>query len=210
MKQKLKNKYISTLYKHLTNEELVELKTIKNRVGADQSVLYSFYDIEWLLLTDDQYKKINFENYKLKGEMTNIYLLFKEDLTKVEPIKNVLIRQLNKNDENEFKIFKDNCTEEEKEEGEVYLEDALVYGAIIDNKIVSVCSTWEFGEKIVDIGILTRADYRKKGLARLVTYNLLKDIDKMIMWRATEKNIGSNTLAKKLGFTKIGNIHVIE
>jgi predicted GNAT family acetyltransferase len=86
----------------------------------------------------------------------------------------------------------------------VSLSDPIVYGCFVDNKIVSVASLWNWGERLSDIGILTHPDYRYKGYAKSVCQTLMSENDKLYVWRCDFDNVGSNRLSSSIGFVEVG------
>jgi len=120
------------------------------------------------------------------------------------------VRELNENDSDAFKEFLDKCSEDDKEQGQVNVDDDLVYGVLKGNEIVSVASYWYWGDKIADVGVLTVPEYRGLGLIMACVSKLVDNTDKITLWRASDDNKASKATAKKLGFINAGSIFEIE
>ena len=88
----------------------------------------------------------------------------------------------------------------------VSLDDPVIYGCIVDNKLVAVSSLWNWGEKLSDIGILVHPSYRRQGYAKGVCQSLLSNTDRLFIWRCDVLNEGSYKLAKIIGFIEVGEI----
>ena len=58
---------------------------------------------------------------------------------------------------------------------------------------------------IFAVGVLTHPDYRRKAYAEAVCKTLIKNEDRIFVWRS-ENNPSSKKLSEKLGFTDCGKI----
>ena len=119
-------------------------------------------------------------------------------------------RELTKQDEVIFNEFHEGCSKEDKDQGQVSLDDFLVYGLFDNEKLVAVASLWDWGEVLCDIGILVHPDYRRKGYAKEVCLALMNNTERLFIWRCDENNISSYKLAQKIGFIEAGKIKALE
>lgn len=169
--------------------------------------MYDFGKMKWIRLPESyRSKKVNFFDCINLSRTTIVGFLEKRKYDRIE--NSQYCRKLTKNDKEMFDTFLESCSEEDKEVGEVNLEDPVVYGLIIDNKIVTAASLWHFGESLSDIGVLTHPNYRKKGYAEAVCKTLIENEDRIYVWRS-EDNPPSKKLSNKLGFTDSGKISII-
>lgn len=86
-----------------------------------------------------------------------------------------------------------------------FYEHGICYYAIEDNKIASVCYSGFKSDNILTIGIETLKEYRRKGHAFSLASKFIEDCNNhgiIPYWDCSEDNIGSKTLAEKLGFEK--------
>lgn len=199
---------VEELYKYLTKKELKKLFEIV-RLERKSVVQYKTEKYKWVLLPLDS--EMTIENYELNYNVKDTtYLFFIDDLDFGEIRNRKLCRELTQKDELHFTEFKNGCSEEDKEEGMVSLEDDFVYGLFVNDKIVAVSSLWNWGDVISDIGILVHPNYRNKGYAKSVCQTLMSNIDKKFVWRCDEKNKASFNLATSIGFIKAGIIQELE
>lgn len=169
--------------------------------------MYDFGEIKWFKLPlSYKDKNVNFFDCNNLSSTTIVGFLDKREYSKIE--NEQFCRKLTNDDKEMFDIFLESCSDEDKEVGQVSLEDPVAYGYVIDNKIVSVASLWHFGENISDVGVLTHPDYRRKSYAEAVCKTLIKNEDRIFVWRS-EDNPSSKKLSEKLGFTDCGKISVI-
>lgn len=199
---------IEELYFYLTKEKLhSKYSCIKQK--RKSSVLYDLKDYKWILIPDniDIIQEEDLELFS-KTEATNLMFINNSDINKHYESK--LCRKLTETDRVLFEEFHNACSEEDKDEGMVSLDDPVVYGCFVDNKIVSVSSLWNWGEHLSDIGILTHPNYRHKGYSKDVCLALMSKTDKMFVWRCNERNIGSYKLAVSIGFKKVGKIYILK
>ena len=195
---------IKELYKYLTKEELDKRYNciIQKRKST---LLYDFVEYKWVLapLETDLIKEEDVEA-SIENVDTLVLFIDKKDIKEYDPSMDC--RPLIKDDLKLFNDFHESCSEEDKEEGMVSLDDPVVYGCFVDGIIVSVSSLWNWGEKLSDIGILTHPDYRHKGYGKNVCLRLMNEVDKMYVWRCDESNKGSYNLAISIGFRETGKI----
>lgn len=195
---------VKELFKYLTKKELINQFTIIKQKRKSM-VHYITKNYEWVLVPMDSV--MNVQNYDSHFKAKDTTYLFFIDNVDFDTIKNTkLCRQLTIKDEVLFNAFKAECSEEDKEEGMVSLDDDFVYGLFVDDKIVAVSSLWNWGDVISDVGILVHPQYRKNGFAKTVCQTLMSNIDKKFVWRCDEKNKASYNLAMSIGFKEAGII----
>ena len=201
-------KHIEAYYNFLTKQLLTEKFSVVKR-NRKTINLFAFGDLKWILLPEqlDEIKEEDIEDY-IKKEPQVIRFIDKTDF---EDIKNKeLCRKLTVEDKELFEEFHNSCSNQDKEEGMVSLDDPVVYGCIVDNKIVSVTSLWHWGDRLSDIGILSHPEYRHRGYAKSVCQTMMSDIDRLFIWRCDYDNAGSNKLALSIGFIEMGESYILE
>ncbi|MFX1565570.1 MAG: GNAT family N-acetyltransferase [Promethearchaeota archaeon] len=86
------------------------------------------------------------------------------------------------------------------------LEDGLVACGIALDEIVSIAHTGGHTEKYADIGVITREDWRNKGLASAAASIVAEGLQERgitPVWSTGDDNLPSVRTAQKLGFTKV-------
>ncbi len=86
------------------------------------------------------------------------------------------------------------------------LEDGVVACGIVSGKIVSIAHTAGHTKKFADIGVITREDWRNKGLASAaasIVAEILQEKGITPVWSAGDDNLPSVRIAQKLGFSKV-------
>jgi predicted GNAT family acetyltransferase len=86
------------------------------------------------------------------------------------------------------------------------ISDGIVAGAVIDGELVAVGFTAACGERYSDIGIVTRKDWRNRGLSTAAAALVCNDIqaeDQIPVWGTSIDNIASQKVAAKLGFEEV-------
>jgi RimJ/RimL family protein N-acetyltransferase len=83
----------------------------------------------------------------------------------------------------------------------------FAWGAFIDGRLVSLAGTFLVGDGLEDIGVVTEADYRGRGLAALCAAALCQDVQgrgRRASWTTSNDNPASIRVAGKLGFAVHG------
>jgi GNAT acetyltransferase len=78
------------------------------------------------------------------------------------------------------------------------------WGAFVDGRLVSVACSFFVGEQYEDIGVVTEAEFRGRGLALACAHSLCGDIQergRTPSWTTSPDNHASQRVAEKLGFT---------
>lgn len=86
------------------------------------------------------------------------------------------------------------------------LADGLAAGAVIDGELVAAGFTAARGSRYVDVGIVTREDWRNQGLSTAAAALVCADIQaagQTPVWGASIDNIASQKVAAKLGFREV-------
>lgn len=195
---------IKELYKYLTKNILDNnfsiIKTERKSI-----IQYTTDEYKWILAPNTSF--ITKENYSTKYRVKDSTHLFFIDALNFGDIRNSsMCRKVTKEDKDLFNEFKDSCSEEDKEEGMVSLDDDCVYALFHQGKIVAVASLWNWGNVISDIGILVDPSYRKMGYAKSVCQYLMANVDRKFVWRCNSLNKASYNLAISIGFIKSGLI----
>ncbi len=126
---------------------------------------------------------------------------------------NSQIRLLNDAHKSDFDLFYSECSNEDKEQGQVDIEDDLVHGFYINNKLVGVGSFWFEGAVLADIGMLIHPEYQRKGIGKQLLEQMCINAHaegKINQWRYDNKNEGSRRLSQALGFTPLISLQVIQ
>jgi RimJ/RimL family protein N-acetyltransferase len=79
------------------------------------------------------------------------------------------------------------------------------YGAFVDGRLVSVADSFFVGDSYEDIGVVTEPAFRRQNLSAACVAALCNDIisrGRRPSWSTSPDNIGSLSVARKLGFTK--------
>ena len=180
------------------------LNIIKNKQNSKLKMLL-FYD---LILVSSSENMYNFVSEKLKDKDT--YEIFEFPLVYGQSI--YFIPNLNKIRKQEeiskydFKLFDGNTNEIDLEKGfenAITFENGkcisnIAYCAFKDGKIIGVAGADKINDEIWEVGIEVLPEYRKDGLATILTKNLTIEIlNKGIVpiWSASVSNIGSQAVA---------------
>lgn len=119
-------------------------------------------------------------------------------------VQNDAIRILTHDDAALFDELQATCSEEDRDLAEISIEDIAPHGYFVDDKLVSVASLLEETEDIVDIGVITHPDYRRRGfsvaLTKAVTAWALAQ-GKDVQYTSQNTNLASINVAEKSGFT---------
>lgn len=86
------------------------------------------------------------------------------------------------------------------------IADGIVAGAVIDGALVAAGYTAARGERYSDVGIVTREDWRNRGLSTACAALACTDIQavgQIPVWGTSIENIASQKVAAKLGFQEV-------
>lgn len=89
---------------------------------------------------------------------------------------------------------------------ETLIADGFAAGAIVEGALVAVAITAAHGERYADIGIVTREDWRNRGLATAAAALVGTDIQAtglIPVWGTGWDNVASQRVAAKLGFREV-------
>jgi len=196
------------LYKYFTEKELKEPFTIDN-VKRKNMILWKFEDVSWVTLPLEVEPEFTSENMLDYFDGNDKTLVFFIDSINSDGLDIDKCRKLEMEDKKIFDEFHNSCSKEDQEEGQVSIEDDFVYGLFDNEKLVAVCSLWNWGD-ISDIGILVHPDYRYKGYAKTVCTALMLNANRTYLWRCEQENKGSHKLALSIGFKEVGFIKTKE
>ena len=195
------------LYKFQSKNELVQNFSVIKQ-DRKSIVLYDFGQVKWIVMPKQE-DDITLDKVELftKRDSSRIMFLDRENENII--IHEDICRLLTNNDIEKFEEFEKSCPKADKSEGMVSLSDPIAYGCFVDDILVSMTSLWNWGDKLSDIGVLSHPDYRKHGYAESVVRTLMKNTDKVFIWRCDIENAQSYKLALKLGFKDAGMIYVL-
>jgi predicted GNAT family acetyltransferase len=77
---------------------------------------------------------------------------------------------------------------------------------VIDGELVAVAYTAARGARLADVGILTREDWRNRGLSTAAAALVCADIQaagQKPVWGTSAENVASQRVAAKLGFAEV-------
>lgn len=169
-----------------------------------------FYDLILVSCSSNLY---NLVKEKLEGKST--YEIFEFPLVYGQSIYFIPdVERITKQDEIDdfkFKLFDENTYEIELSSGfenAITFENGkcisnIAYCAYYGNKIIGVAGADKINDDIWEVGIEVLPEYRKDGLATILTKNLtLKILEKGIVpiWCASSTNIGSQAVANKSNY----------
>lgn len=175
----------------------------------DKINLYEFDHYKWMLIPDD-FPYIHEEDLEHFIKTHDMRIMFNKNNSFDNIIHKNICRLITEKDRYKFEEFHKACSEEDKDHGMVSLEDPIVYGCFVDNKIVSVASLWHWGNNLSDIRVLTHPDYRYKGYAQSVCETLMSENNRLYIWRCDCYNAKSVSLAKRIGFIEVGRVYSLE
>ena len=180
------------------------LNIVKNKQNSKLKMLL-FYD---LILVSSSENMYNYVCEKLKDK--NTYEVFEFPLVYGQSIYFIPnLNKITKQDEiskYDFKLFDGNTDEINLSSGfenAITFENGncvsdIAYCAFKDGKVIGVAGADKINDEIWEVGIEVLPEYRKDGLATILTKNLtLKILEKGIVpiWSASVSNIGSQAVA---------------
>lgn len=86
------------------------------------------------------------------------------------------------------------------------IDEGLAAGAIVNNELVAVAFIGGRGERLADVGIATRPDWRNRGFSTAAAALVCADIQaahQTPVWGTSVENIASQKVAAKLGFKEV-------
>ena len=202
---KVIKKYLSEKFEcNIADLDKKGLNIIKNKQDSKLKMLL-FYD---LILVSSSENMYNYVCKMLKDK--NTYEVFEFPLVYGQSIFYIPnLNKITKQDEvskYEFKLFDGNTNEIDLSSGfenAITFEDgkcvsSIAYCAYEDGKVIGVTGADKVTDEIWEVGIEVLPEYRKDGLATILTKNLtLKILEKGIVpiWSASVSNIGSQAVA---------------
>ena len=173
-----------------------ETKAVKN--------LLQQLDCSQKIIPDDLLK---FDNVEKKGYSEPYFYLNPKDF-KVFPDANV-IKLSKDNPEHVAMVANLHQTVEEKMRWFVEIEHPIIYGYILDQKIVGIASHFLFESpnfKVAAGGVIVNPKYRRKNIGKAVVSAICEwalKRDYIVEWSSWDENVASIALAKSLGFKKL-------
>ena len=116
-----------------------------------------------------------------------------------------------------LRAFYAQCSAEDLDEAEIYLDepDPLIIG-LFDGDVMAAYASHRYWDDLADIGVLVRADYRRRGLGKAVVSEICKWCfahDVVPMYRVFTYNAASLRIPQALGFgdvISVDTLHVGE
>ena len=142
-------------------------------------------------------------------EQGNFYSITSEDFVAHE--SPYLVRELTKADQEAFDRFQAQCSEQDRQYGEVSLEDEAIYAVFDSKRIIASASTYEW-YGFVDVGVLTDPAYRGQGLGKAVVAAIVKHYlentmeQRLLLYRHETSNIGSQKIADAVGWQRFATL----
>lgn len=118
------------------------------------------------------------------------------------------VRELTEVDRDDFEQFLDQCSPDDREEGDVDIggEHELTMGMQVGDRIVAVASMFEW-RGFSDLGVVTAPEFRRQGAGKTVVSALcerLLDGPRVVVYRYNLENLGSAGIARSLALTPLG------
>lgn len=203
-------KYLANKYEFNINEfEKKGLNIVTNN-KENRLKMILFHDLVLVSCSNNLYDLVN---EKLKGK--NVYEIFEFPLVYGQSIYFIpdleRITEQKDNKKYVFKLFDGNTEDIELSSGfenAITLENEkcisdIAYCAYDGDKIIGVAGADRVSDDIWEVGIEVLPEYRKDGIATLLTNNLtLEILNKGIVpiWCASSTNIGSQAVANKSNY----------
>lgn len=95
------------------------------------------------------------------------------------------------------------CSEEDRELGNVTLDQEFPLGLFENNNLLAVAAFIFDGDAIADVGVITHPHHRGTGLGKSIVLELVRygiEHGRIIQYTAQEQNVGSKRLAESIGF----------
>ena len=198
-------KYLASKFEcHITDLDKKGLNIVKNKQNSKLKMLL-FYD---LILVSSSENMYDYVCEKLKDK--NTYEVFEFPFTYGQSIYFIPnLNKISKQDEiskYDFKLFDGNTNEINLSSGfsnAITFENGkcisdIAYVAYKEGEVIGVAGADKINDDIWEVGIEVLPEYRKEGLATILTKNLtLKILEKGIVpiWCASVSNIGSQAVA---------------
>jgi RimJ/RimL family protein N-acetyltransferase len=125
------------------------------------------------------------------------------DPTDFRPVDSPTVRELTGADRDRVVELNHTCTQQERERSEVWPEDPVVFGSVIEGQLVAAGSFRFDGEHMADVGVVTHPEFRGRGLGRAVVAALCRvglAHERLMQYSALAVNLPSQRLARRLGF----------
>ncbi|MEL6271162.1 MAG: GNAT family N-acetyltransferase [Chloroflexota bacterium] len=133
---------------------------------------------------------------------STVYHLYPPDFIPATVPDGFTLRRLEEKDDDALARLRGAVTEDEAAEGDVEIEHDDSTGVFDSDRLTAVASSYIF-RGFVDVGVLTHAKYRKKGLGTAVVSAVISQIldrQNQPIYRAAATNVGSVKIAERLGF----------
>jgi RimJ/RimL family protein N-acetyltransferase len=122
------------------------------------------------------------------------------------------LRQLTAVDQPAFDEFLAQCTEDERDEGDVSIDHLLAFGAFDGARIIGASSVFVW-RGFMEPGILTDPAYRGKGLGKALVSACTEYYlggERVVSYRHDIVNTGSQKIAESLGFSCYAIVDMVE
>ena len=122
------------------------------------------------------------------------------------------LRQLTKDDQPAFDEFLAQCTEDERDEGDVSIDHLLAFGAFDGTRIIGASSVFVW-RGFMEPGIVTDPACRGKGLGKALIgacADYYLGGERVVSYRHDATNLASQRIAESLGFSRYANADMVE
>ena len=154
---------------------------------------------------DDFFNLIFEPDTPFEKDLSYIAVYDKDSAPVITLPENVSVRRLSadsKADKKLFALFARTITKREQDLAQVALSDICPMGLFVGGELISVASFAKWNS-IMDIGVMTRPDMRKKGYGTLLVRALCEEFANegtIIQYRCDKSNAASYALMQKAGF----------
>jgi RimJ/RimL family protein N-acetyltransferase len=123
-----------------------------------------------------------------------------------------ILRQLTIEDQSAFDAFLAQCSDEDKNEGDVSIDHIIAFGIFDGERIAAAASVFMW-RGFIDIGILTDPAYRGRGFAKAAVSACAAHYlpgEYVVGYRHDALNRGSQGIAQGLGFTHYMTVDAVK
>jgi GNAT superfamily N-acetyltransferase len=123
-----------------------------------------------------------------------------------------LLRQLSAAYQPAFEAFLAQCTQADRDEGDIGIDHMIAFG-VFDGARIAAASSVFIWRGFIDMGILTDPAYRGRGFGKALVSACISHYlqgDCMIGYRHDSNNIASEKLALSLGFRLYGMADIVK
>ncbi len=143
-----------------------------------------------------------------------VYMLDRTAFRRFVPDSRYTVRALTQADAAAFAAFQARCSEHEREESDISVDQDTPYGVFDGSRIVAGASTYMW-DGLVDVGVLTDPEYRGQGLGKAVVSavcaHFVDNVNepRIVCYRHEVHNLASQGIAQSLGFSFYANFECV-